>query len=820
MDLVVVRRPGRLAAVWLWLDAGAVDESDQEAGTAHLLEHMVFKGTSARGLGEAARDVEALGGDLNAFTAHDETVLHATVDAAGWAGALDVIVDLVRSPRIDPGELERERSVVIDEIRTFDDDPDTVVHDGLHAALWKGHPYGRPVLGTVATVARIGAGDLRAFWQAHWSPHRARLIVVGDVDPDNVAARARTLCGSWRRGADRLKPKAPAHLTGPVVKRIAGDFATAEVHVAWRGPPAGHPDGPALDVLAAALGEGQASALWEALHQREELATSPWAEHAPLRDGGSLSIGFLPLEGHTEKATRTAIEVVRNVARKGLGPVDVDRARTRLRYDALFDDETVDGLADRTAWGAARLGDPDAANAWRRAVEGVTPDDIRRVAATWLVPDRFAVSVLDADLTEREVGRLDQAYRRTPRPTRVEGDAHTLHNGVVVSFHPEPGPLAGLAAVALGGGLVADARTAGHGAAWAELLSWGAGELDADAFGRAADATGLDMDALCGRAGVQVAASFPKETAVDALDLIGATLGKPLFDKADVRQIARERLEDLDTLVDRPQEVVTDATFARLFPGHPWMHAPHGTRASLKRLDADAAHRFHAEHIAGRNLHIAVVGALDPERVFASLLPWLDALAERPPPALAATLQKADTSRCTVRAGRAQATVQFAWRGVAWDDPQRDALAVAAHVLGSQSGRLFMELREHRALGYSVWASTWEGPGAGAVHAGLATDPERAQEARDALAAVLAGLKTRPPTDDEIARARRVLVAEAATRNQRIVARATAHAMRLRAGVDAGADALAARLDRVDARRVIEAWEALGTAVEVMALPP
>lgn len=816
LDVVVHPHAGGLAAVWLWLEAGAADED--VPGTAHFLEHMVFKGTSTRGVGDAARDVESLGGDLNAFTAHDETVLHATVAQESWLGVLEVVADLVRQPRLAHDEVARERDVILDEIRTYDDDPETVVQDAIHAALWPGHAYGRPVLGTAATVRTIEVGTLQAFWARQWSPHRARLIVVGDVSPDAVVTGARQFLGGWRRTTDRAA-HAVAAAGGARCLLVTSDFATSTVQMAFPGPAAGHPDGPAIQLLCTALGEGQASRLQESLHHQEHLATDPWSEPVGMRLGGAITLGFQPHEGETMKACRTAIDVVGRLARRGLGPADLERARAQLHHDALFDDETADGLADRLAWSTARLGGLDGRERWRAALDAVTPTDLRRVAGTWFAPDRVVVAALDASLKDRDAHLLARPLRTPHRPASQQGDIHRLGNGVRLQVVVEPGRVAGIAAVALGGGLLADARSAGHGGAWAELLSWGAGDLDADAFGRASDAAGLQLDAVAGRSGVQVVGSFPGDAAAEALDLVGAALTVPAFARPDVSQVAEERAEDLDTLVDRPQEQLAEACWDLLFPGHPWRFPQYGTRASLRHIDHKAMQRFHLAHAAGDNLLVTLAGAVDPALAIDVLAPWLERL---PPGGASEPARPGRTpapERRVVRGGRGQATVQLAWRGLTWLDPQREALAMASWILGSQSGRLFLDLRERRALGYAVWANAWEGAVGGMVTAGVATDPRRVEEARDALRDGVGALVREPPSPEELARARRALVTDAISRRQRVVGRAFDSAMTARFGLALDFEGLRARLDNVGVDEVVAVWNALGTPAEVIALP-
>ncbi len=823
LDILVQPHASPLAAVWLWLEAGTVDESEDAAGVAHFLEHLVFKGTERRGIGAAAADVEALGGDLNAFTSHEETVLHATVDATDWEGVLDVIADMVRFPRLDPAELERERFVVLDEIRSYDDDPETVVQDVLHAALYPGHAYGRPVLGTVASVKKLRETDVREFWSQNWTPNRARLVLVGPVDPKHVEDVAKKHLGGWARGAERKPIPSPAAAPHGHIVRGKSGFDSTVVHMAWRTPGIGHPDAAALDVLAAALGEGQASLLQDELHLDRDVATDSWADHSPMTQGGSLSLGFLPMEGRTLAAAETALDVVRRVVRQGLSISQIDRARGVLQHDSLFDDETVEGVADNSAWYVARTGHLDGRFRWRRAIAEVSPSDIRRVARTYMDPAATTLAFLDGGLSRRDVDRLTALPGQHVAPTQLrpshEPTRFTLDNGARLVVLPSGGEVAGLAITALGGGLLEEPRSSGIGQAWSHLLQYGAGDYDVNGFGDAVDAAGLVLDPAAGRGGVQIAASFPVDASIDALHLIGAVLADPHFEAEDVARITNELKEDLDTLPDRPQQVVQTTCWEMLFPGHPWRLSPLGTYKSLKAIDPAGIRKFHKRNLVANNVVVAVAGGVEPDAVLDVLGPWLNKLPTGAPPTVQTPHQAIGVAPRLVSAGHEQAYVQFAWQGLCWSDPERYALAIATSILGSQSGRMFMELRERRALGYAVWANSWEGPVGGIVMTGLATDTHRVEEAREALNDVVQGLLSQPPDPAEIHRARRATLTAIATGQQRAVGRALDLAMADRFDLPYGIEATRQGLDAVTVAAVTDVWAALGAPVEVIATP-
>ncbi|MCA9706300.1 MAG: ATP-binding cassette domain-containing protein [Myxococcales bacterium] len=197
---------GGVVALQLWVTGGTAAEGPQEHGCAHLLEHMLFK--PHPGGGDLATDVEGLGGDINAFTSHDETVVHATVPAGREGEAIDALLGPVLAPVLQPSALALEAEVVVEEILQYRDEPASQASQALMEAVYGRHPYARPVLGTIADVRGHHAARLRRFHRRVYAARRAHLVVVGPVDPRAVVARARPFFEALPRGA-ALPPVAP-----------------------------------------------------------------------------------------------------------------------------------------------------------------------------------------------------------------------------------------------------------------------------------------------------------------------------------------------------------------------------------------------------------------------------------------------------------------------------------------------------------------------------------------------------------------------------------------------------------------------------------
>ncbi len=811
----------------LWFDAGAADETPSEHGAAHFVEHLLFKGTARRPVGGSAAAIEGLGGDLNAWTSYDETTLHATALGDGAAEVVDVLVDMAQHATFDPDEVERERQVVIEELRGYADDPESVAADHLQAQVFADHAYGRPIIGTEASVRALTRADLVEFWRRHYHPGRAVLTVAGPVDAATIRDQVRALTASWPAGAARasLPPPALPRRRAHLVDR---DFGSVVVQMGYPGPAVDDPDVAALDVLLAGLGQGGASRLHTRLDLQAGVASSVWSQAQHYRRGGLIAVTFCC--GETEEALALAHETLTAVGDRGLDVAEVQRARDGLLADLLFATETTDGIAGELAWSMARLGHPGGLDTYRDALRSVTPDDVSRVARRFLDPDRLQVVVIDREITEstleRQVPPEPPPPRSAPSRSRSSGPVTVEIDGATVACWPDSSEVVGIKVIGWGGQSLEEARFAGSTEAWARTVVRGAGPYDAVAYAERADALALSFDATAGRSTMGLDATFPAAHTEAALALFGRMLTEPRFDVEDFNHVREAMLDDLAAQVDQSDTVATEALWRTLWPRHPWRLPVLGTAATLSRVRPGRLAAIHDVVMHPENLVIGVAGGFDPDVVLAEIERWIDALGDRASRSLqlAVPRDRGASRRASPRtryAGTQQATVLLGTRGVAYDDPDRLPLGVSTAVLDSQAGRLFLQLREVRGLAYSVWARSDVGLGGGTYSAGLATDPARVDEAASALRGAVLELATDGPTDEELARIRRMIVGQAAMRLQRVAGRASELAWSERLGREIGVDALRARLERVTPAAVREALGRLdlAEAITVRVLP-
>ena len=769
--VVLTPRPGPTLAVSLRLDRGARDEADHEAGAAHLLEHMLFKGTATRGVGETAAAIERLGGDINAWTSHDEIVLHATVASGSLDDVLSVLADLVHGPRIDPAELVREREVVLEELAVALDDPSDRLGEALSAALWPDHPYGRPVLGSGDTVRGLDASALRAFLDAARSTPLT-VVLCGDVDAHDAAAavdRALGPAGTATRAAIQPPPRPD---DGPLAVPVALDVDDRLVEIGWRGPDApDDPDLAPLAVLAGMLGETSGDRLSEALDREPKAGFDAWSSLSEMSLGSTFSVGFRPLPG----ATATALGRVRalvDALGHGARGRQVGRARDTILADLDFAFETADGIADTLLHHAIRDPDPAAVARWRDRIAAVSPDAVTRAARRWLDPDRAVVGVVDPDLDAAATrAAWAPVARDVPEPD-PDGILRTTVHGVPVWIAVDDAPVVAIRVRARGGWLRVAPRHAGLATAWARTLPRGAGPRDGEALFDALDELGAELLPKDGPDAVALSATAPAASALDLLDLTGDLVLDPHFEDAEWALVATELRDAVRTRSERQGEVLGDAMAAHRYPGHPWRTPAAGSLRTIDAITGRDLRRWHERQFARGGISVAIAGRVDPAEIL-DALDWLGDLPTATPPAVPAT-PAFTPGRVEVTAGRGTASVDLWIPAAGTQDPPRTRALwrLVEGILDGQAGRLFLEVREARGLVYDVHPGAMRYRDHGMLALSATCRPEGAAATEAALRDVLQGLVDHPPTADECARARAYLLGLERRGMQRVAARA------------------------------------------------
>lgn len=309
------------ASVGVWVGVGSRDEGATVAGAAHFLEHLLFKSTPTRSAVDIAQAMDAVGGELNAFTAKEHTCYYAHVLGSDLPLAVDLVADVVLNGRCAADDVEVERDVVLEEIAMRDDDPEDALADMFLAALFGDHPVGRPVIGSAQSVSVMTRAQLQSFHLRRYTPERMVVAAAGNVDHDGLVALVREHFGS--RLVRGRRPVAPRKGTGrvngsPRLTLVSRDAEQTHVSLGIRTPGRGWEHRWALSVLHTALGGGLSSRLFQEVRETRGLAYSVYSALDLFADSGALSVYAACLPERFADVMRVTADVLESVARDGI----------------------------------------------------------------------------------------------------------------------------------------------------------------------------------------------------------------------------------------------------------------------------------------------------------------------------------------------------------------------------------------------------------------------------------------------------------------------------------------------------------------------
>ena len=392
----------RSVSCGFWFDVGARDESNELAGTSHFLEHLLFKGTPTRTAKDIADAFDAVGGDVNAFTGKEYTCYYCRVLDEDLPMALDVLGDMITNSLIDPGELESERNVILEEIAMHEDSPDELVHDLFNRSMWEGHALGRPVLGYNETVGAVSRDQIAHYWREKYSPSNLVVAAAGNVDHAALVERVNGLLPEAYGKRTLRAGDAPAPLSGVNVHRRPTE--QAHIILGMPGLHRSHDDRHALALLDTVMGGGMSSRLFQEVRERRGLCYSIYSYRAMFADAGHFAVYC----GTTPQNANTVLDIVRteidDIVTKGITPREFERAKGHLRGSLVLSSEDPGSRMNRLGRTQLTTGEILSIDELIAKIDALDMDDIARVAQTVLGSEGYRVTVVgpfDEDAFDR-----------------------------------------------------------------------------------------------------------------------------------------------------------------------------------------------------------------------------------------------------------------------------------------------------------------------------------------------------------------------------------------------------------------------------------
>lgn len=767
----------KVATVQIWVKAGSIYEDENEHGITHLIEHMIFKGTKTRGEGEVAAAIEEKGGRINAYTSYEYTVYHATLPARYWGTAMDVLGDAVLNSTFVPKELEREKKVVLEEVRMRNDRPQIKLFQNLIGTAYTKHPYRLPVIGTVASVSSFGRGDILRYMAKHYYPENFTVVVVGDVHAEKVISKVREIFGACKpHGAE--SEKLPAEPTQKKFRlfNLEEDVNQSQLALAFPVSSFNDPDTPIIDVISGILGDGETSRLYNQLRNKQGLVYQIHASSFTPKYPGLLEITATLDHSKIKAALQATLTELFKLKYVLVDDDELERVKYNQESDFIFNLEQVDGQARVIGSFNALSGDPRE-DEYLAEVRAVSREDIMRVAkkyfnghsltAGYLIPKGDGIN-----LSEEELGEIIKVAEKAAKasiPTSLVPSYLTnvyrfkLANGIKLLVREDSQvPTVAIRAVFPGGLRGETAATNGAFAFVSELLPKSTTKLSSRQLSlQLADMAG-SISGFNGKNTFGIKANFLSRFFDKGFDLVRDILLTPAFDPEEAQKIRPERLAALHQQEDSLPSLAFREFNKALFQSHPYGLNMVGSREAIESLTAAQLHEIYNEYARPDNLVLAVSGKVKAKEVLAQaqrlfggwknggeVMHHEDFLPPEPPEGA----KIVDIPR-----QKEQTHIIIGFLGTTLNSKDRYAMEVLDTVLSGQSGRLFSQLRDKQSLAYSLSAFSLLGLDTGSFGIYIGTSPDKKDEAIKSAWQELYKIRDTPITQEELERAKSVLI--------------------------------------------------------------
>lgn len=379
-------------SVGVWVQAGSRDESLEENGISHFIEHMLFKGTKRRSARQIAKEIDAVGGILNAFTSKEFSSFYAKVLSEHLPLALDLLFDLFLNSLFSAEELEKERQVIVQEISMVEDTPDEYIHDLFNESFWPRHPLGSPILGRMETISKMNRKKLMEFFHQHYLDVQPILVAAGNLKHENLLKPVREALGKMRPRPKKRHGRPPR----PHPRLLVKNKKLEQVHLVLgtEGLSATHAQRFTIAILNTVLGGGMSSRLFQEVREKRGLAYSIYSYLSSFLDSGLLGVYAGTGEKTVSRVLQTILREMKKLADNSLKPKELRAAKEQLKGNLLLSLESTDNRMSRLAKNELYFNRYISPEEIIEGIEKVASDEVNALAQQILRPGSLSLTAL------------------------------------------------------------------------------------------------------------------------------------------------------------------------------------------------------------------------------------------------------------------------------------------------------------------------------------------------------------------------------------------------------------------------------------------
>jgi zinc protease len=743
-----------------WCMSGSIHEGKWlGAGLSHVLEHMLFKGTTGRPGSRIDQEVQEAGGYMNAYTSFDRTVYHIDVPNTGVRVAIDILCDIMQHATLPSDELEKEKQVIVREMDMNVDDPGRRASRRLFETAYTRSPYRFTIIGYPDIFSELKPTDILEYYREKYSPNNVFYVVAGDVHADEVVAQIREAYAKTK--AKAVPPVILLDEPKQVGEREIIEEAPIELgycHMAWHIPELRHRDVPVLDILAAVLGHGRSSRLYQQVRESQGLVHSvdawTYSPGAPGLFGLSATVDPDKFSAARE-AMLGEIEKLRTSL---VTPEELSKAVKQFVSATLSSRKTMQGQAQDLGANWLAANDLSFSERYLAAVKNVTPTELQQAAVKYLTRENSSLYALLPSGTAPKQAALVEGSHDNPIKK------FELPNGLRLLVKEDHRlPFVELRAVFNGGVLVETVDNNGITQLMGKLLLKGTVSRSAEEIAREIESVGGSIDSYGGNNSFGVNAEVLSNDFSTGLNLLADVLLNPTFPAPALEREREVQLAGIRSQRDHLLQSASKAMRRSLFGETGYGLDALGSENSVQKIQFEELKSFHALYAVPNNCVLAIYGDVEPGAVKSAVEQAFAHWQARPGTAPVHSISDGtldSVQRVSETREKKQAVIVVGYRGTTVHAGDRYPLELLQEACSDLGSRLFLRVREKLGLAYYVGAQNFLGmaPGYFAFYAG--TMPEKAELVEKELLSEAALLRSEGLTEAELKRAKAKVIGQ------------------------------------------------------------
>lgn len=751
-----------------WVKTGSINETDENNGVAHFLEHLFFKGTEKYPAREFDTILESKGAITNAATSKDYTHYYILIPSKYFDLALDLHSDMLSNPLIPRKELEKERKVVLEEISKNNDKPTTILYKNMIKGFYKVHPYKRDVIGTKEVIETISREQIFDFYNKWYTPNNMTTVIVGDVDSQKVLEQ---IAKKFNKQSNTKRSKQIVYKKDkkPVqkIENIKNlNVQTAYILMGYKGCyPVSNKDSYALDVLATILGDGKSSRLYKELKEHKQIVHSISAVHSSMKDDSIFYISANYATDDVEKIKNSIFSEIEKIKRNGISEEEIQKAKNIIERDTFYSRESVSNIAEELGYISTITGNISYYDNYLNNINKVSAKDIQRIAKDYLDNNSVVISIiepLNQEIQEKTTQKIKEHYKANLISKNKNTFKYSLENGAnFIITKNQANDIVALEISIIGGNNLES--KAGIGSIVAEVMKKGTSEYTKQEFSQILEENGIRLATDQKGDFFTISAKFTKNQKELVFNILSEIINNAKLDPTEIEKVKKDKLVSFKTMKNYPETLAFDEFKTALWQGTPYGNTAKILEKTIPSIEPKDVQTYYKNLFSPQNTIITVNGNVDEKE-------YIDYFSQ--------VFKKNDNKKINLdnyaskfKSLRENKIVKIdknsnaTWLLYGWlTDGNKNTkdwatLQVIDALLGSgMSSRLFVNLRDEQGLAYQVGSSYSAAYNNGVFAIYIATNPQSVLQAKNGIFNEISKLKKEFITEKELSEAKDKLI--------------------------------------------------------------